>query len=142
MGCQLWRTYDGREWDKVILPNGDGFGNSKNYGIRTMAVYNDELYIGTASNLLHNSGLEIWKYDGDNWTPVISDKVPGVEPGDIEYNGFGNPLNKYAWSMTVTSDEKLWVGTANGKLVNLMEPKTSGCEIWCFDGNTWMPCQL
>lgn len=139
VGCQLWRTNDGKEWEKVILPNGDGFGNSKNYGVRTMTVYNNELYIGTAANLLHNTGCEIWKYDGVDWTPIISDEVPGVKSTDIEYSGFGNPLNKYAWSMTVTSDNKLWVGTANGKMVNLMEPKTSGCEIWCFNGTAWKP---
>ncbi|MCK4902755.1 MAG: hypothetical protein KAS76_05290, partial [Thermoplasmatales archaeon] len=115
------------------------FGNSKNYGVRTMTVYNNELYIGTAANLLHNTGCEIWKYDGVDWTPIISDEVPGVKSTDIEYSGFGNPLNKYAWSMTVTSDNKLWVGTANGKMVNLMEPKTSGCEIWCFNGTAWKP---
>ena len=137
MGCQFWRTIDGKEWEKVALPKGDGFGKPEIYGVRTMAVYNNELYVGTAANLLLDKGCEIWKYDGVNWTPIISDEVPGVEPTDIEYSGFGNPLNKYAWSMTVTSDNKLWVGTANGKLVNLMEPKTSGCEIWCYDGVEW-----
>jgi hypothetical protein len=139
VGCQLWRTKDGREWEKVELPNGNGFGEKENYGIRTMAVYNNELYIGTAANLLLDKGCEIWKYDGVNWTPIIGDEVPGVEPTDNEYLGFGNPLNKYAWSMTVTSDKKLWVGTANGKLVNLMEPKSSGCEVWCYDGVEWTP---
>ncbi|KYK19960.1 hypothetical protein AYK24_04690 [Thermoplasmatales archaeon SG8-52-4] len=139
MGCQLWRTKDGTDWEKVNLPKGDGFGEKENYGIRTMAVYNDELYVGTAANLLLDNGFEIWKYDGVNWTPVISDEVAGAEPTDIEYDGFGNPLNKYAWCMTVTSDNKLWIGTANGKLVNLMEPISSGCEVWCFNGINWEP---
>jgi hypothetical protein len=139
MGCQLWRTKDGIDWEKVDLPNGDGFGEKENYGIRTMAVYNDELYVGTAANLLLDKGFEIWKYDGAKWTPVISDEVPGAKFTDIEYDGFGNPLNKYAWSMTVTSDNKLWIGTANGKLVNLMEPISTGCEVWCFNGFQWEP---
>ncbi|UCD14141.1 MAG: hypothetical protein JSW60_01625 [Thermoplasmatales archaeon] len=145
MGCQLWRTSCGRNWSKVSLPTGrygvyqDGFGEPENYGTRTMAVYNNELYVGTASNLILNKGCEIWKYDGVNWMPVISADVPGVKPTDVKYSGFGNPLNKYAWSMIVTSDNKLYVGTANGKIINLIEPKTNGCEIWCYNGTEWIP---
>lgn len=145
MGCQLWRTSSGENWTKVDLPSGfegvyqDGFGDPENYGIRTMAVYNDELYVGTAANLVLDNGFEIWKYNGINWTPVISAKAPGARPGDKTYSGFGNPLNKYAWSMAVTSDNKLYVGTANGKFVNLMEPQTDGCEIWCYNGTDWTP---
>jgi len=139
MGCQLWSTSDGTSWKKMSLPNGDGYGDKENYGIRTMVVYNDELYVGTASNIIHDKGFEIWKYDGFKWTPMISDNIDGSKPYDIEYSGFGNPLNKYAWSMTVTSDNKLWVGTANGKLVNIFEPKTEGCEIWCYNGTKWAP---
>lgn len=145
MGCQLWRTHSGTNWTKVDLPTGvegiyqDGFGEPENYGIRTLIVYNNELYVGTATNLLYEKGFEIWKYDGLNWKPVIGDDVLGVEPGDFEYNGFGNPLNNYAWSMNVTSDNKLWVGTANGRIKNLMEPVTVGGEIWCFDGENWIP---
>ena len=138
-GCQLWRTSDGKSWEKVLLPNGDGFGEPENYGIRRMVVYNNELYVATAANVLHDKGCEIWKYDGVVWTPVISDDVPGVKPTDKNYSGFGNPLNKYVWSMTVTSDNKIWVGTANGKMVNPMEPITEGCEVWCFNGTDWMP---
>jgi len=145
MGAQLWRTSCGRIWSKVDLPTSidgvyqDGFGSPENYGIRTMAVYKDELYIGTASNLVEDKGCEIWKYDGINWIPIISAEVPGARPGDITYCGFGNPLNKYAWSMVVTSDDKLYVGTANGRFTNLMEPKTDGCEIWCYNGTEWVP---
>jgi hypothetical protein len=138
-GCQLWRTNDGKSWEKVILPNGDGFGEKHNYGIRRMVVYNDELYVGTATNILHNVGCEIWKYDGVKWTPVISDNIPGVKSTDNTFSGFGNPLNKYTWSMAVTSDNKLWVGTANGRLNNLFSPKTDGCEVWCYDGVDWKP---
>ncbi len=139
MGCQLWRTIEGKKWEKMQLPNGDGFGEPENYGIRTMVVYNNELYVGTATNLLHDKGFEIWKFDGVKWTPVIGDDVPGVKPTDVKYNGFGNRLNKYAWSMIVTSDNILWVGTVNCRLVNLLEPETLGGEIWCYNGVEWFP---
>jgi len=145
MGCQLWRTKSGTNWTKVDLPTGkegiyqDGFGEPENYGIRTMIVYNDELYVGTATNLLYDKGFEIWKFNGEDWKPVIGDDVPGINNGDFEYSGFGNPLNNYAWSMNVTSDNKLWVGTANGRIQNLLEPVTVGGEMWCFDGSIWKP---
>ena len=65
-GCQLWKTADGVHWQKVALPRGrihsgtkDGFGEAENYGIRSMVIYNDELYIGVASSFFHGHGCEI-----------------------------------------------------------------------------------
>ena len=138
-GCQLWKTYDGLNWNKVILPSGDGFGEPENYGIRKLVIYNDELYVSTAAHILKDEALEIWKFDGTDWIPVIGDDVPGVEEGDIEYDGFGNPLNKYAWSMAVTSDNKLWVGTGNLKMTYTGGLYSEGCEIWNYNGNGWIP---
>lgn len=154
-GCQLWRTKDGVNWEKVQLPNGldggyqDGFGEGENYGIRRMVVYNDELYCGIASSFFHSHGCEIWKYDGTNWTPVISDEIPGAGKKDIVYDGFGNSMNKYVWSMVVTEDNKLWIGTGNGQVYipflstggvkQYFSTDTEGCEIWCFDGISWNP---
>jgi hypothetical protein len=155
-GCQLWRTSDGIEWDKISLPKSieggyqDGFGESENYGIRQLTIYNDELYVGVASSFLFKNGCEIWKYDGVRWTPIISDEIPGLEKSDITYDGFGNSKNKYIWSMTATSDGKLWVGTANVqvdlkymiqsvKSKRLLDSLTDGFEIWCYDNNQWMP---
>ncbi len=156
-GCQLWRTKDGLNWSKVDLPDGntgdfkDGFGEMENYGIRRLTIYNDELYVGIATHFLYGNGCEIWKYNGTHWTPVISDDVPGVKINDIQYDGFGNPKNKYIWSMTATSDNKLWVGTANVQItpsfiINtikskglLIESMTEGFEIWCYDGINWTP---
>lgn len=154
-GCQLWKTKDGASWEKVDLPDGmggyqDGFGEGENYGIRRMVIYNDELYFGIASSFFHNHGCEIWKFDGVNWTPIISDEISGISPTDKRYDGFGTTFNKYIWSMTVTNDNKLWVGTANGQVFlpiiskgddenDLFSAETHGCEIWCFDGENWDP---
>lgn len=130
IGAQLWR-YNGINWDKVILPGGDGFGNSANYGIRNIVEYQDEIFFSTAANVLHqNSGCEIWKYDENKWTCLVGDK------GDIN-DGFGNIYNKYAWSM-ISSDDKLWVGTANIQpLSNGIPFSTTGCEIWYYNGSRW-----
>ena len=127
-GGQLLKTSDGLNWSKVPLPGGDGFGENLNCGIRDMVIYNDWLYMGTASLL--PQACEIWKYNGNIWIPVIGDDVPGVKfkPHHMYNDGFGNIFNGYAWSMTVSSDNKLWIGTGN--IVN-------GCEIYCYDGTKW-----
>jgi len=155
-GGQLWRTTDGILWEKVRLPDGlsggfkDGFGEGENYGIRRMIIYNDELYIGGASSFLHNHGCELWKYNGTKWTPLISDDNPLSNQHKYLSDGFGNPMNKYMWSMVVTSENKLWVGTMNcqvytpllferGMEHELFDSATEGCEIWCFDGTNWKP---
>ena len=143
MGCQLWQTDDGTVWKKVTLPTSldrkydNGFGEPDNYGIRAMVTYKDKLYVGTATNIIEDSGCEIWRYDGEFWEPVISDAVPGIRPGDTEFSGFGSSLNKYVWSMIVTSNDELWVGTANGKFVNFFGPESDGCEVWRYNGSSW-----
>lgn len=155
-GCQLWRTPDGTTWEKVLLPDGlngtykDGFGESENYGIRRMVIYNNELYVGIASSFFHTHGCEIWKYNGESWTPIISDEVAGSIGNALVDDGFGNKMNKYIWSMVVTNDNCMWVGTANCQVYTpllfqrgadhtFIDTETEGCEIWCYDGQEWRP---
>ncbi len=125
-GCQLWRTFDGENWLDVKLPGGDGFGEATNYGIRNLEVYNDWLYVGTAGS---RHGFEIWKYNGITWIPVISDEVPGIKfrPWHIRNDGFGDKGNGYVFSMFVSSNNDLWIGTGNNV----------GCELYRFDGILW-----
>ena len=46
----------------------DGFGNPCNNGVRNFAKIKGELYLGTTSwcNLGEDSGLEYYKYEGEN----------------------------------------------------------------------------
>ncbi|MEA2055031.1 MAG: DNRLRE domain-containing protein [Candidatus Thermoplasmatota archaeon] len=142
-GCELWK-YDGSNWYQLVGNDPEyqisgaknaGFGEVENYGIRNMKVYGGELYAGTATSIFQTQeACEIWKYDGSNWHPVIGDDTGNPETWD----GFGKTWNKYAWSMNVTSDNKLWVGTVNIQRtggIPLFE--TEGCEIWCYDGSGW-----
>lgn len=100
------------------------------------------MYLGIAANAFQLDdgeveGCEIWKYDGSTWTPVMGDDVPGAEPDDPTYDGFGNHYNKYAWSMEVCNG-KLWVGTANTQIIDEYTISDhNGCEVWSFDGSTW-----
>ena len=52
-----------------------------------MIVFKDKLYCGFSSGIqgsfLKSSGCEIWRYDGSNWEPVISDKKDAEESGTI-----------------------------------------------------------
>jgi hypothetical protein len=138
-GCQLWRTSEGLVWEKVECPGGNGFGESENYGIRSMDIFNDDLIIATATdayqpNGLNVQGCEIWKYNGETWTEIIGDG----KNDENEKDGFGNTWNKYIWSIDVTSDAKLWVGTLNMQ-IRVIGENTKGCEVWCYDGINWSP---
>ncbi len=57
----------------------------------------------------------------------------------MEKDGFGSKHNKYIWSMTVSSDNMLWVGTLSMQLKSLVMPTTKGCEIYRYDGTSWTP---
>jgi len=73
-------TVQAQTWTKV---NTDGFGDPNNTLIRSMSVFDGNLYAGTMNA---TTGCEVWKYDGTNWTQVNTD-------------GFGNPDNTFASSM-------------------------------------------
>jgi hypothetical protein len=124
-GCQLWKL-KGENWSRVQLPGGDGFGDKNNYGIRNIVEYNSELYVSTASNFLYpEASCDIWKYDGETWENLIK-------------NELGDPYNKYIWTMIVTSDNKLWVGTLNLQtFIDGVPFNSHGCEIWTYDGELW-----
>ncbi|MFC1820223.1 choice-of-anchor Q domain-containing protein [Thermodesulfobacteriota bacterium] len=110
-GAQLW-TYDEAYWLQETIP---GF-STNNTVIRSMAVYNGNLYLATNNT---TSGLEVWKYDGSSWTQVNA-------------NGFGNTNNVQAKSMVVHNGA-LYVGTDNS---------IDGGEVWKFNGSNWSPYLL
>jgi len=100
-GAEVWQ-YDGATWTQVA---DGGFGVPSNEVVKSMAALGDTLYAGTA----HYGGCEVWSYDGSNWDQV--DKI---------VDGFGDPVNTIAYSMTVFEDQ-LVIGTYGH------------CEIWQYD---------
>jgi hypothetical protein len=138
-GGQIWKSDTGNpgDWEKVDLGNNeDGFGEKKNYGIRKLVKWGDDLYVGTATSVLQvfsDEAIEIWKYDGNGWECIVGDE-PGHQ--DEWDDGFGDYYNKYAWSMD-TAGNALWVGTVHHHLIPW--PKSYGCEVWRYDGTELEP---
>ena len=88
-----------------LLVVANGFGDSSNTAVSSLAVFNDRLYAGTA-NLA--SGGELWARQNDgSWLPVRK-------------GGFTSRNNDEIYSMA-TFNNQLYVGTENG---------TDGAEIW------------
>lgn len=89
-GAEIWRTR-GDTWEKVIFPEGKENGIYGNKLINNlfadMIVYKGKLYLGFSSGFQgsarNSSGCEIWRYDGNTWEPVISDKKDVDEAGKI-----------------------------------------------------------
>jgi hypothetical protein len=113
---------EGLHWEQVA---GDGFGDPKNGGISSSAVFKDYLYVGTMNArpgtnggevTLHSDGAEVWRtINGTDWEPVTTNgNLGGLQ------NRYGNT---YMWSMAVF-DDHLLIGTLN--------PLT-GCEIWASE---------
>lgn len=72
--AQIWRSYDGVNWEPVIM---DGFGDPANILTWSFGQKDTYLYVGTGGF----EGSEIWRTkDGANWQPVSQD-------------GLGNPNN-------------------------------------------------
>jgi len=157
-GGELWKSIDGINWKPEIAymsrisarlhgakyPRGftSSIRNIRG-GIRSMAVYNNELYIGFCGEDIRSNiflgkyrilnfgqgvfmcspirrfislGLDIFKYNSttDKWTKVIG----GIFKGNTS-SGFGNPRNEYPWSM-ITHGKYLYVGTLCSDPINIV----------------------
>jgi len=111
--------------------NEDGFGSGDLNGYAwCMAVFNDELYVGTltqagegtatqikgdASPLQTEGGCEIWRYNGTSWTQVVTD-------------GLGDPENRGMRNLKVI----------NGCLYGVTRNEVEGMEVWrSCNGTDW-----
>ncbi len=117
-GAQVWRSSNGTTWDQV---NTNGFGNTDNNAIHTLAGFNGHLYVAGSSwnaTTKTSSGGKIWRCatcDGSDWTQVVSD-------------GFQNLNNDGVDSLAVLNNT-LYAATVN---------RVTGMEIWrTTDGTNW-----
>ncbi|MBU1671910.1 MAG: IPT/TIG domain-containing protein [Actinobacteria bacterium] len=106
-GADVWR-YDGSSWTRSAS---GGFDDPTNGSVTSLATVAGELYAGTARGEI-DGGCKVYCYDGDSWNNV-----------GAAGQGFGDPSNTIAWSMTSYQD-CLVVGTYNEDV---------GCEIWNYD---------
>ncbi|MFH1236665.1 MAG: cohesin domain-containing protein, partial [Parcubacteria group bacterium] len=108
-GTQFARSANGENWEP-IWPR--AFGDSNNYWIATMMMFNDNLYAGT----FNGNGAQLWRStDGMNWTQT-------------NQNGFGNDKN-FKISSLVSFSGYLYATTQNIK---------DGTQLWrSTDGMNW-----
>lgn len=116
-GAEIWRSPDGKKstWKQVIFPNGESNGVYGNKWLTSMwgslIVFKGKLYCGFSSghqgNVYDSTGCEIWRYDGNNWEAVISDKKDRDDFGVISKiancsKGDGDPAAQ------ITDDTQNW----------------------------------
>ncbi len=97
---------------------GIGFGNASNLYASAMAVYENQLYVGTFSW----GGCEVWSFDGANWTQTV-----GAQPSALIGPGFGTAC------IVVESMRCFGINLCAGT------GSPGGGEVWLFDGAAWHP---
>jgi hypothetical protein len=81
---QIWRSFDGVNWDMVV---GDGFGYSPVDGLGGFADYKGYLYVGTGT-IDTSSGLvgQLWRsWDGLHWKQVDISSL--LSQNDVKVDG-------------------------------------------------------
>lgn len=109
-GAQTWMTSNGTDW---LLIDEHGFDDADNTSVCCMAVFNNDLYLGTANQ---QSGTQIWKTKG------------GITWVQANTSGFETSSNLASYSMC-TFKNYLYVGTVN---------HLTGTQVWrTMDGHNW-----
>lgn len=115
---------DGSTWARV---SESGFGNDDNVSVVAMAEYQGRLYAATR-NEIH--GAELWRTTGEGWELVVF-------PGGHTNGAWGNRRLNNLWSDMRVFRNRLYVGFSGGLKGEGL--KSTGCEIWRFDGSAWEP---
>ena len=115
---------DSSVWERVNEP---GFGDENNFSIVAMADYQKRLYVMTRNDV---DGAEVWRTSGSAWEQVV---FPEGKTNGIYGNTFVNNL----FADMVVFKGKLYLGFSSGFQGGTL--KSTGCEIWRYDGTTWEP---
>ncbi len=113
-GGEIWRTGDGEHWQKVVS---GGFGDTNNYAILGMSVFDQNLYAGTYywDFQSHRPGrAQLWRCplssgcdEQSDWEQVVGD-------------GFGDSAN-YAIEGVISQ---------NGMIYAITRNRETGIEVW------------
>ncbi len=115
---------DGSLWEQVCEP---GFGSDANMAVVALQEYRGRLYALVRNDF---KGAEVWRTSGEGWQQV---RFPRLHTNGI----YGNHMiNTHMGDMIVFRD-RLYVGFSSGIQGNFL--KSSGCEIWRYDGSRWEP---
>ena len=123
-GLETVTGLDGSVWERV---SESGFGNENNISVVTMTDYKGHLYAMTRNEV---QGGEIWRTAGKTWEQVL---FPEGQTNGI----YGNRWINNVWGGMVVFKDKLYVGFSSGLQGTVL--KSTGCEIWRYDGTAWEP---
>ncbi len=121
-GLEFIAGEDGSVWERVNQP---GFGSDNNMSVVAMAEYQEQLYAMTRNETL---GAEVWRSSGTIWEQVL---FPGGETNGI----YGNAWINNVWGAMMVFQGKLYFGFSSGLQGSIL--KSTGCEVWRYDGTTW-----
>jgi hypothetical protein len=123
-GLETVRGDDGSLWERV---SDFGFGSDNNISVVAMEEYQGSLFAMTRNEI---EGGEIWKTAGDGWEQVLF-------PGGATNGIYGNVWNNNVWGEMVVFKDKLYCCFSAGLQGTVL--KSTGCEIWRYDGTSWEP---
>ena len=123
-GLEFIAGEDGSIWERVNQP---GFGNDNNISVVAMVEYQQRLYVMTRNEV---EGVEVWRTSGTGWEQVL---FPGNETNGI----YGNTWINNLWGGMIVFQGKLYFGFSSGLQGSVL--KSTGCEIWRYDGVNWEP---
>ena len=124
VGLETVRGDDGSLWERV---SDFGFGSDNNISVVAMEEYRGSLFAMTRNEV---EGGEIWKTAGDGWEQVL---FPAGETNGI----YGNTWNNNVWGEMIVFKDKLYCCFSAGLQGTVL--KSTGCEIWRYDGTSWEP---
>ncbi|MCK5420573.1 MAG: hypothetical protein KAJ08_00315, partial [Deltaproteobacteria bacterium] len=115
---------DGSLWERV---SESGFGDDENAAVVAMQKYKGRLYAIVRND---KEGVEVWRTTGTGWEQVLF-------PSGVTNGIYGNPwINTHMGAMIVFK-KKLYLGFSSGIQGSYL--RSSGCEVWRYDGTTWEP---
>jgi hypothetical protein len=115
---------DGSQWEQVSEP---GFGDDANTAVVAMAEYSGRLYALVRND---DEGVEVWRTSGTEWEQVSF-------PQGITNGIYGNHMTNSHMGTMIVFKGKLYCGFSAGIQGNYL--KSSGCEVWRYNGILWEP---
>ncbi|MFC1592006.1 hypothetical protein ACFL43_05740 [Thermodesulfobacteriota bacterium] len=123
-GLETYAAADGTTWQRVSEP---GFGDEENVAVVALREFQNRLYAMVRNDV---DGVEVWRTAGNGWEQVLF-------PNGSSNGVYGNHMiNTHIGALMVFKD-KLYCAFSSGVQGSYL--KSSGAEIWRYDGSSWEP---